>query len=117
MADYGDSYWDTGDIECKAIKSMHEGLQSLAGHKADEASNRRIIRQLAEDIQVSTFHIQGLTEAIHSVRDNVDVLRRANSPEALAMSALLHAIENETERLNYLVEKIDNNTMPPQRAA
>ena len=116
VADYGDANWDTGALEHKVIRSMHDGLQGLAGHKADEASNRRIIHGVGEDIQVSTFHIQGLTEAFQAVRDNVPELRRANSPEGLAMSALLHAIENETERLNHLVEKIDDNTILPQRA-
>ena len=117
VADYGDAHWDTDCLERKVIKSMQDGLQDLAGRKADAASNRRIIRELAEDIQVSTFHIQGLTEAIHSVRESVDELWRASSPGGRAMSALLHAIENETDRLNYLIEKIDDTTTPRQQAA
>lgn len=115
VADFGDTYWDTCDLERKAIKAMHEGLQGLVGQRADETNNRRIIRELAEDIQASTFRIQGFAQAIRAVRDEIDELR-TNSPVSLAVSALLHAIENETERLSYFVEKIDNNTMPALRA-
>ncbi|MBK5932614.1 hypothetical protein CCR78_01210 [Rhodovulum imhoffii] len=70
----------------------------------------------AEPVQVSTFYIQGFAEAFRTVRGEIDELC-TNLPINLAVTALLHAIPNETERLNYLVEKIDNNTMPPKRAA
>jgi hypothetical protein len=80
------------------------------GYKARKAAERteKERRRLARCAELLREY--GSEDAVFSPTPIEEALR-------VAMSALLHAIENETERLNYLVEKIDYNTMPPQRAA